>query len=243
MTKMLVMAAAFVFLVAGVLSLATFAFMLTRDDQPAGPEMFSEAAHYHVPASATDEMLTEYQLLERSGETFDSKSLEGKVHVTSFFFSRCPNVCLLQNQEVAKVAAEFGPKDVQFISITCDPDHDTPTVLRTYAARLGADEENWLFLTGDLGYIKRVGNEIYRLPFEQQAHSEKLVAVDKWGNIRGAFHFNDPAQMKQLDALLPELLAETEEPLIDNAPVFPEVKTGLEPGESDEPETSNQPAN
>ncbi|QDU97018.1 SCO family protein [Lignipirellula cremea] len=236
MTKILAISAACLFLAAGVLALTTFGVMLGRTDAPMASQIHGAVMHYEVPASANVDHLTEYELLDQSGAKFLSKSLDGHVQVVSFFFSRCPSICYVQNQAVAKLAKEYGPQGVSFLSLTCDPEYDSPMVLQRYADHLSANPAHWSFLTGDLIYIRRIGADIYRLPVESQKHSERLMLIDKWGNIRGALDFK--TEMPQIKALLTQMLAETEEPdvepLIKARPPL-RAKTGLPEGEDDEP--------
>jgi protein SCO1/2 len=77
-----------------------------------------------------------------------------------------------------------------------------------YAIRFGADPAQWLFLTGDLTYLRRVGAEIYQLGVDKKFHSEKFVLVDREGKIVGHYSWNDPEQWKTLRGKIKELLAE-----------------------------------
>lgn len=172
------------------------------------------------------EWLTEYTLTERSGEAFDSDSLAGKVHVVNFFFTACPTACPLQTQKVQELDREFGPRGVHFLSITCDPDTDTPAVLQQYAKKYDADPERWVFLTGDFPYIRRVAAEIYWSPLSERGHREDFVVVDKWGKVRGNFPWNNPEQIGAMKELLTTLLAETEPPT--------DASPATEPAEDDE---------
>ncbi|MCA9121185.1 MAG: SCO family protein [Planctomycetaceae bacterium] len=158
------------------------------------------------------EWLTEYTLTERSGKQFDSHSLDGKVHVVNFFFTACPTACPLQTQKVQELDRDFGPSGVHFLSITCDPDTDTPAVLQQYAKKYGADPERWVFLTGDFAYIRRVAAEVYWSPLQERGHREDFVVVDKWGKVRGNFPWNHPEQIIAMRELLSTLIAETEPP-------------------------------
>lgn len=159
-------------------------------------------------------ILTEYTLTERSGRKFHSKELDGKVHLANFFFSMCPRECPRQTAEVARIDNEFGPRGVRFVSITCDPERDTPLKLQEYANGFNADRERWSFLTGEFEYIRRVAAEIYQLglPPTPMAHTPHLIIVDKWGEIRGRFSWQSPEEMKELRELLETTLAETEPP-------------------------------
>ena len=202
----------FLCLAAGGLAFFTARSIGWRSAERAAVEIRPAQAIEEPPAGAASEWLTEYELTERSGRTFASQELGGKVHVVSFFFASCPTVCRLQNGRVAELAREFGPEGVVFVSITVDPKNDTPATLQTYAKGFEADPEDWLFLTStDLLYLRRVGSEVYGLPTDEQVHSERLVVVDRSGEIRGRFHWNKPEEIDQMRQMLRELQAEPAE--------------------------------
>jgi protein SCO1/2 len=165
------------------------------------------------PPSAGDVYLTEFTLTERDGRKLGTKELAGKVYVTNFFFSTCPAECLRQNQTFETIQREFGPKGVQFVSITCDPDVDTPSQLKAYAEQhFKITDDSWWFLTGDLKYIERVAGEIFQVHLKKQIHTERFEVRDKWDNPRGSFEWKDPKSLTELKLMLNALLAETEPP-------------------------------
>ena len=165
-----------------------------------------------VPADVNSKWMTGFTLTDRSGKQVKWSDLQGKVTVTSFFFSACPATCLQQNMKVREIQQAYQGKDVFFISITCDPEIDTPERLREYADRLQADKSQWLFLTGDLPYIRRVAGELFGVPLDKQTHSELLIVGDKWGNLRGRQHWNKLYEVTKLKQQVDQLLVETEEP-------------------------------
>jgi protein SCO1/2 len=82
---------------------------------------------------------------------------------------------------------------VRLVSISADPEKDTPEVLRQYAAKFGAGE-NWLFLTGDKATIHELANKGFKLGVSEDGtaaepitHSTKLVLIDQAGMIRGFY--------------------------------------------------------
>ncbi len=172
--------------------------------------------------------LTEFEFWERSGRKFRSEELEGEVWVANFFFTTCPSICLQENQVFARLAREFGPKGVKFVSISVDP-NDTPSVLSEYADRLGADEEDWLFLTGDYAYTKRVAEDIFQVPleFERGIHAEEFITVDRQGRLKRSNGWNDEEGLEDLRLLLDQLLAQSAEtepaPAEENAPAEEET--------------------
>ena len=181
-----------------------------------------DETYQQIPADASQEWLKEFTLTNQAGKPVASKDLVGTVYVTNFFFSSCPGTCLQQNQKIQEIARQYGPKEVQFLSITCDPDIDSPSRLREYGVKLAANPADWSFLTGDLLYIRRVAGEIYRIPLDKQTHSERFFVTDKWGNIRGDFEWNKLNEITQMKQLLDKLLAETEPPPDVNDPATPE---------------------
>jgi cytochrome oxidase Cu insertion factor (SCO1/SenC/PrrC family) len=197
----------------------TFIWLGIKYSQPAvtvvGARSERDRDYQLPPPSAGDVYLTEYTLTERNGRKLGTDDLAGKVYVTNFFFSTCPTTCLQQNQKFETVQKEFGPKGVQFVSITCDPDTDTPSRLTRYADekfKIAKNDDSWWFLTGDLKYIRRIAGEFYLVHLDKQTHTERFEVRDKWGNPRGSFEWKNDISLAELKLKLNSLLAETEPP-------------------------------
>ncbi|KLU06600.1 Cytochrome oxidase biogenesis protein Sco1/SenC/PrrC, putative copper metallochaperone [Rhodopirellula islandica] len=152
--------------------------------------------------------LSEFELLERSGEMVSTDDLKGAPYVVSFFFSTCPSICVSQNQKLKELQDEFAGRGVRFVAISVDPETDTPEVLQEYAARFGADPDQWLFLTGDLNYIRRIGAEIFQQPVNKQFHTERFVLVDADGKIEGFYNWPEKRQLEELKASIESMLQE-----------------------------------
>ena len=155
-----------------------------------------------------------FSLLDQQGATFESKELAGSVSIFNFVFTRCPDVCPMLSTRAAWVSEELasGPalrQPVRVVSVTVDPDYDTPTVLQHYAQRYGADPSRWSFLTGPRDSIDRVvagfqqGLERAETGGETPSivHSERFVLVDANGIMRGYYRSDDEG--------LSELIADT----------------------------------
>jgi len=149
---------------------------------------------------------------DQSGATFDSAALAGKVWVGSVFFANCPGPCFRENQSLADILREIDDPDLVVVSLTCDPENDTPAALARYAERFEADPARWKFLTGDMADIKRVANEAFQLPAEVGVHSERGVVFDRQGKLRGGYHLLQPDRVEKLKELIREVLAETPDP-------------------------------
>lgn len=172
------------------------------NDAPLDPSSVTE----DEPAMAPEGWMTDFELTERSGESVGSEELKGQPYVVSFFFSTCPSICVQQNQKVQELQKEFSGTGVRFVSISVDPETDTPDILKEYAARFNADPDQWLFMTGDLTYIRRVGGEVFRLAVDEKFHTEKFVLVDAQGAIVGYYSWPEAKQFDKLKQDIRNLL-------------------------------------
>ena len=97
--------------------------------------------------------LPELTLVDQGGEPVPVRSLlEGDEPVMlNFIFTTCTTICPVMSATFAQVQEELGParEKVRMVSVSIDPEHDTPERLREYAERYKAGPQ-WRFLTGDL---------------------------------------------------------------------------------------------
>lgn len=162
----------------------------------------------------------DFALIERSGKPLRLTDLRGKVWVASFFYTRCKDVCPLQSTALAKLQADVADwTDVKLVSISVDPEQDSPRVLSHYAERYRAEPDRWLFLTGDKEAIYRLAQEGFRLSVASASenggqdgntfiHSPRFVLVDREGRIRGYYNSLDPEAIRRLHRDLRTLLGE-----------------------------------
>ena len=113
----------------------------------------SVAAGQQQPApSATAKYFSDVELINQDGQKmrFYSDVLKGKVVIINAFFSTCTSVCPPMNRNLEKIQDALGDrlgKEVFLVSISVDPETDTPTRLKDYSRRFHA-KPGWLFLTG-----------------------------------------------------------------------------------------------
>lgn len=152
--------------------------------------------------------LPPFALTERAGTPVGSDALAGRVWIADFVFTRCPGVCPVLSQRMADLRPKLaqGADGVRLVSITVDPVHDTPEVLRPYAERWGAGPE-WLFLTGSRDDVGRLLRDGFKVGFADDGpaelpitHSERFVLVDRDMQIRGYYVGTDPADLARLVA-------------------------------------------
>lgn len=93
----------------------------------------------------------DFALTSQDGARVTLGDFRGKVVAVTFIFASCTDTCPLLTTKMAQVqdalGADFGPR-IAFLSITVDPERDTPEVLKQYAAAYGANVAGWSFLTG-----------------------------------------------------------------------------------------------
>lgn len=154
--------------------------------------------------------LPDFQLTERSGKPVRLSDLKGKVWLADFVYTTCEGPCPLISGHLAKLQkTALQNPGVRFVSITTDPDHDTPEALRSYAERFGASPDQWLFLTGEKAKVHALIRDGFMLAVVEQpnepqpiVHSTKLMLVDKNGVIRS---FYDGATDSENEVILSDI--------------------------------------
>jgi cytochrome oxidase Cu insertion factor (SCO1/SenC/PrrC family) len=164
-----------------------------------------------------------FTLRDQTGEEFSSSQVEGKVWMGAIFFANCPGPCFRENQEIADILRTIDDRDFMVVSLTCDPENDTPEALAKYAERFEADPARWKFLTGDLKLIEKVGQRVFRLPVELGVHSERGVVFDRKGRLRGGYHLLQPDRVDLLVKLIRDVLAEPADAVGDPSGTAAEV--------------------
>lgn len=140
----------------------------------------------------------DFKLTERSGKDIKLADLRGKIWIADFIYTTCTDTCPLQTAAMAKLQKEFAAKTmVQFVSVSVDPERDTPQVLSAYADKHEADGQRWYFLTGQRDQVIKLIRDgfhlsVAALPDSSEAqgmipHSSRFVLVDGQAQIRGYY--------------------------------------------------------
>lgn len=103
--------------------------------------------------------IPEFRLTDQLGRPTDRSVFEGKWTVLEFMFTACVTACPVMKGNLFSVQQELGDLPVRFVSITVDPEHDTPEHLRSYSSRFEVDPDKWRFLTGDMDTILSICEE------------------------------------------------------------------------------------
>jgi protein SCO1/2 len=133
-----------------------------------------------------------FELTNQDNQKITNETYKGKVFVLEFFFATCPSICPKMNANMLTLQnAFFGNPNFGIVSITIDPLHDTPEVLKEHAKVLGVKSSNWNFLTGDKEYIYNLSNKGFNIYVGENSkvqggfeHSGLFALIDKNGYIR-----------------------------------------------------------
>jgi protein SCO1/2 len=168
----------------GIVVLTLIRPMLRREPQP--PPVIGQ--------------LPQYSLLDTRGRPFGSDELAGQVYVANFIFTRCTSICPLLTRAMATLQQRYDDENIEgirLVSITIDPEFDTPEKLAEYATAHQVDTQRWTFLTGTQAQIVELVEKGFKTAVGQPelagndlidiAHSGHLVIVDGQGGIRGYY--------------------------------------------------------
>ena len=140
--------------------------------------------------------LPEFSLVGSDGKPYGSAELRGQVYVASFFFTSCRSICPTIMRGMGRLEAGFKERNIEgirLVSISVDPEHDTPEVLGAYAKEMGVDPGRWTLLTGDPEQVRRLVVFGFKTPVvappPQGARPidtpiRELVLVDGSGRVR-----------------------------------------------------------
>ena len=157
----------------------------------------------------------DFALTERSGQTVKLADFAGKVWVADFFYTTCPGPCPMMSSRLSDVQKELGAEpNLRLVSISTDPEKDTPDVLKLYAGKFKA-ADRWLFFTGRKADIYSLARDGFKLPIAEPAspggqiiHSTRLILIDKTGTVRGFYEATGETGVRDLIRDIRKLLEE-----------------------------------
>jgi protein SCO1/2 len=144
-----------------------------------------------------------FSLIDQAGQPFGSADLAGRPAVVDFVYTACTDTCPLLSQTMTQLQEHLRSEgllgsQVVLLSITVDPERDTPPVLARYGERFGADLAGWRLLSGDPESTWRAieGFKVGRpfpLPLDNRnpvvnlAHSNRFMLMDGSGQVRATY--------------------------------------------------------
>lgn len=146
--------------------------------------------------------LPEYHFIDQNGKAFSTKDFAGQALAINFLFTRCPypTFCPLManNFEAAQkklLASADAPTNWHLLTISFDPDYDTPAVLKHYAASHDANPEHWTFATGQLVDIRAIAEQFGLTFWRDESgglnHNLRTAIIDASGRVQKVFGGNE----------------------------------------------------
>ncbi len=156
--------------------------------------------------------LPSFQLTESNGKAFTEKEMVGGNTIVSFMFTRCDTLCpelTARMKWVEKNTREFSNPPL-LLSISVDPEHDTPEVLSAYKEKMKITSPRWHFVTGDSLTVQSMVKESFFLAMEKKGltkrgtpniiHSDRFLLIDPGLKIRGFYHTDEQVELRKLVA-------------------------------------------
>lgn len=151
----------------------------------------------------------DFSLVTQTGAPLTRRDLEGRIHVASFIFASCDEVCPLLVSRLATVQAAVADRDdVLLVSYSVAPLHDSVDRLAAFGAEREIEADRWKLVTGDPDTIYRLARDSYfaddgrletgRSAAELFLHTEKVLLVDAKGRLRGVYNGSMPFEMEKL---------------------------------------------
>ncbi len=170
-----------------------------RENVPAVPLLGVPALARRSTELSVNDPLPDIEMTDQRGELVHLHDFGGKPLAISFIYLRCalPTYCPLLNRnfQIARgLLDRLGLRDqAHFLSVSMDPQHDTPKSLAAYAGAFEADPSTWTFAAAPEESLRRLGDAV-GLEFQQQGdvinHNLRTVVVDGRGRIRRVFRGN-----------------------------------------------------
>ena len=149
-----------------------------------------------------------FSLTNFDGSIVTEKQLNNKISIVSFMFTQCEGACPIMSNNIATLQERFSSsKDIQFLSITTDPDFDTLDILNQYSSNYSKND-NWFFLRGNIIDIIDLSEKGFFLDAKllPAGHSLRFVLVDKELNIRKYYKGDEISNIVELQSDIVTLL-------------------------------------
>ena len=143
----------------------------------------------------------EFNMVSHQNKPFNRDSLLNKISVLDFIFTSCPGPCPIMSNNMRTLYNQYKlHSDLQFISITVDPDYDSLEILNLYAEANGVKDDRWKFLHSEIEKVKKLSTDGFLFMSDNlpAGHSVKFVLIDEDANIRQYYDGTDQASISIL---------------------------------------------
>jgi protein SCO1 len=183
------------------------------------PDFTPEWIEKNDPAYSSIHRIPSFSFTDQDGKTVTEKTVEGKIYVVDFFFTKCGSICPKMTNNMGILQEKFkNNDDVLLLSHSVTPEMDSVPVLKKYAEAKGVISGKWHLLTGKEEDIYALAKKQYyagdTIGYYQTGneflHTENFILVDKLRRIRGVYNGTLPLEMERLADDIITLLKEDE---------------------------------
>lgn len=154
--------------------------------------------------------IADFSFTNQNGKIITEKDYEGKIYIADFFFTTCPTICPIMQDNMVDIQKEFrNNSKVMLLSHTVMPDIDSVPVLKKYALEKGVLDDKWNLVTGDkkdIFYIARKSYLAVKTETEGElydmVHTENFILVDEQRRVRG---FYDGTKKEEITRLIDDI--------------------------------------
>jgi protein SCO1 len=160
----------------------------------------AELKHARQTALPVISPVADFTLTNQDGKVTTLADLTNHVWVADIIFTRCASSCPIMSSQMKSLQEALPPDNkAKLVTLTCDPDYDTPPILKKYGEHYDADFHRWMFLTGTKKELAGLATSSLKLgvtpvlpqdrtePTDFFIHSTIFVVVDKQARLRGIF--------------------------------------------------------
>ncbi|HOZ85146.1 MAG TPA: SCO family protein [Niabella sp.] len=161
-----------------------------------------------------------FAFTNQDGKVITNKDVAGKVYVAEFFFTTCPGICPMMNDNMkSEIYDRYkNRKDFVILSHTCDPKNDSPAVLKRYADSMNVNTTHWIFLTGRKDSLYNMARLSYTIDDpannlknaeDDFLHTQFWALVNRKGEVLGIYDALENKEIKKLKKDIDKALKES----------------------------------
>ena len=150
--------------------------------------------------------IANFNLINQNGDNITQETYKDKIYIADFFFTRCPTICPIMTNNMAKIQNAFlTDNDVMLLSLSVTPKIDSVSVLKEYAINKGVIDKKWNVTTGDKKHIYNLARKSFFAVVEKGdgglqdfIHTPNFILIDKKNQIRGIYDGTNDDDIKRI---------------------------------------------
>lgn len=152
-------------------------------------------------------VMPSFEGISNNGTMLTESSIKGSVTIISFFFASCSDICPKMNTILSGIVSRHTSSNVSFLSITVDPENDTPSILTKYRDQHFYADKRWKFLRIDKDSLLTLTIHGFLVGSSEnpENHSARFILIDNHSQIRAYFDPFDKEKVNELEQLLYEI--------------------------------------